>query len=512
MTVAFNNVPANLRTSLFFAEFNAGAAPYSGKSRQVLIGHKRAGSIAALMGSNFINIGSSNPTTLFGYGSMLADMALYARRMDPNGEIYALIVDEPTGGTAATGTITFTGPASASGNLTRYIAGEPVTIPVAAGDTATTIATRFTAAVAAGYVKFNIRMGFPVSAVAAAGVVTLTAMHTGSKGNAIRIDSALTAGDVDPTGVTVTTVAMNGGAGEVDLAAALAALGPANAEWICGPWNTPTQFSVQQDFLSDAGTGRWAPTVQKQGHYITVYDGSLTALTALGNTMNDRHKTIMGLRNVPHAPWCWAAAINGAVARSKNLGAALSEAIEIARPLQTIILEGLRPPKSTLDHWGDADRNSLYNNGIAAYKVIAGQVQLERLVTTYQTNPFGTPDITFLDLETLAISAYVGRYMRARIEGLFPRHALKDTNPRNLQGVVTPDQARRAEIHAYQELCDQGGVCDNADLFAKYLICERSSDSSRLNSFLPVQVAGQLRVFAANITIYNQLTDALVVG
>lgn len=508
--VAFNNMPQNQRTSLFFAEFNAGANSFTSQSRQVLIGHKTATGSAALMNTNFINVGAQNPTKLFGYGSMLADMALYARRMDPTGEIYALIIPEPVGGQAASATLTFAGTATAPGTFIRYVAGEMVSVPVALGDTGAIVAARFAAALNAGYTKFNILMGFPVSATAAAGVVTLGARHAGTIGNTLRIDQGLDGFESEISGITATATAFAGGTGLVDMSAALAMLGATRAEWIAGPWISTAQLASAGQFLSDTGSGRWAPTVQKQGHYITALDGSLTALTAFGAAMNDRHITIMGTRNVPHPSWMWAAATNGAVARSKNLGASIADAIEIARPLQTIVLEGLRGPQQVYDHWADADRNTMYFNGIAAYRMAGGQVQLERLVTTYQTNPYGTPDATFLDIETLAISAYVGRYMRARIEGLFPRHALLDSNPRNLQGVVTPQSARNATIHAYNELCD-AGVCDNRELFAKYVLTERSG-SSRINAFIPAQVAGQLRVFAANITIFNQLTDSLIAG
>jgi phage tail sheath gpL-like len=37
-----------------------------------------------------------------------------------------------------------------------------------------------------------------------------------------------------------------------------------------------------------------------------------------------------------------------------------------------------------------------------------GQPRIDRIVTTYQTNVWAQPDITFLDIETIAISAYVG--------------------------------------------------------------------------------------------------------
>lgn len=503
MTVAFNAIPGNLRVPLFYAEINGGVSPFAGTSRQVLIGHKLAAGSAPE--GALVNIGGTDPRTLFGSGSMLCDMAIYAREMDPVGEIYGLTVAEPAGD-KATGSIALSGTSTAGGTMARWIAGELVQIAYASGETAATIAARLAAAINAGYVKFNRRLGFPVVATVSLGTVTLTARHNGTSGNAIRVEKDLEAGFTDPASVTVTDTALAGGTGDLDMAAALALLGSTNAEWICGPWNTTTQLNAVRDFLADTGSGRWAPLQQLYGHYITVKDDTLGNLTTFGQGRNDRHVTVLGVRNQPHAPWVVAAALNGAVAFSKNLARPLTEAVEIAAPMQTIVLNGIRAPKAEGDRWSTSDRQSLYSNGIAACVVRAdGQVAIDRTVTTYRLNPFDQPDATFLDLETLAISAYIARYFRSRIEATYPRHVLKDENPRNLQRVVTPRRARATLIHAYAELCDVGGVCEGKERFARDLIVERSSDPNRLSAYLPVDTANALRVFAANITVATQI-------
>lgn len=506
--VAFNHMPSDIRTPLFFAEINAGGVTYSSKSRQVLIGHKTSGGIA----SGLVNIGGEKLDKLFGWGSMLADMAAYARRHDPIGEIYALVIDEPTGN-QATGTVTFGAAATAAGTINIYIAGEKVEVTVAAGATPTEQGDALVTAIGKGYTKFNRRMAFPVTAVNDAGEVTLTARHKGTSGNAISLAKDLE-NDTLPAGVTVTLsgATLSSGTGDVDMAASLALLGDASAEWITAPFASTDQLNAVRSFLASSGTGRWAPTVQKHGHYITALQDTLSNLTTFGAGRNDEHVTIIGTRGLTHAPWVIAAAANGIVGRSKNLGASLTEAVEISRPLQTLVLEGIRAPKAVADAWTQADRQSLYSNGIAAYVVgDDGQLRLDRMVTTYQQNAFGTPDTTFLDIETMAQAAYVSRFFRQRIETLYPRHVLRDRNPGNTPGVVTPAQAKRALIHGYQEL-SQANVVEKPDLFAKYVVVERSGDPNRLNAYLPVDVANQLRVFAANITIYPELTDALVQG
>jgi phage tail sheath gpL-like len=503
MSIAFNNLSANIRTSLFFAEFNSGVPPYSGSSAQIVIGHKTA--LGTAVNGILVPYGDSDPNILFGAGSILADMVQFARWHDPVGAIYVLPVAEPGSAVARVDTITFTGPATASGNFVRYIAGERVSIPVAAGDTATQIATRLAAAINAGYVRFNRRMLWTVTATSSAGVVTLTANHGGVVGNQVRIDSGLEGNEVDPAGITVAVANTTAGAGDVDIAAALAYLNSNGGPWITSAFApTATILNATQTFLSDAGSGGWSPTVQKRAHYTTALSGSLGSLTAFGVARNDPHATVLGVQNYPHPLWCISAALNGVVARSKNIGASITEAIEISRPLQTIVLQGIRPPKSDVDRWSRPDREALYNNGIAAcYVDAANVVRVERTVTTFQRNAWGSADATWLDLETLAQSMYIGAYLRQRIETTFPRCALMNDNPLNLQGVVTPESALNVGRHAWQELCD-GGIGEKPDLVKKYMKCERSGDANRLNFFLPADVVNQLRVFAANITVYTE--------
>ncbi len=509
MTVAFNNMPGDIRVPLFYAEVNAGVPPYSGLSRQILLGRRLSPS--ALLPLQARNIGSTDPTYLAGRGSMLADMIVWARAGNPTGELWVMDVGDPVGGIAAAGAITVTGTATQSGSLVRYVAGERYAVTVALNDTAATVAANLAAAIARGYSRFNRRMGAPVTAAvdgAVAGKVNLTAVHTGIEGNGIRIEAGLDGDEVEVPGLTVGIAAMANGAGEVDMAAALAALGSTAFDWICAPYASPSQLNAARDFLSDAGAGRWAPTVGLDGHYITANNGNLSAQTTLGAARNDRHASILGLLNYPHPIWSVVAGVGGLTAFSKNLGRSLTEAVEIARPLQTLVVQGLRPPKALSDRWALADRDSLYHNGISGLTVNAdGTVSIDRILTTYQTNAFGAADITFLSVETMAIAAYAKRYLKLVVTSTYPRCVLKDENPNGVQGVVTPSQIRSTIIHAYTQLANVACLVEKPALFAKYLIVERSGDPNRVNAYLPVDVANQFNVFAANITIFPALTD-----
>ena len=505
--VAFNNMPGTIRAPLFYAEVNAGIPAYSGVSKTILLGRKLTAGSAIL--GKAVNCGGTDPNALFGAGSMLADMLIEARWRNPTGEIWAFPVTDPSGA-AGTATFTFTGTATAAGTLSRFVAGIRYNVPVAAGDTPTVIAANFVSIFNKGYVARNRRMMPVANAASAAGVATLTANHVGVESVAILLEAGLDGDEVEVPGVTVTIAQMSGGTGVVDIAAALAALGSAPFDWYGSPYGSSSQLSASRSFLSDAGSGRWSPTVGLDGHYITTNEGNLSAQTSFGSALNDRHASLLGTYSYSTPNWIYAAALAGVIGFSKDLGRSLTEAIEIARPLQTIQLDGLRGPADVTKRWALSDRESLYRNGISAVTFAPdGTPVIDRVLTTYQTNPYNVADITFLGIETIAISAYVKRYLKQVVTSTYPRHVLRDDNPLGIQGVVTTDQIKATIIHAYTALCNIAGVVENIELFAKYLIVERAADPNRVNVYLPVDVANQLVVFAANITIFPQLTEGV---
>ena len=119
---------------------------------------------------------------LFGEGSVIAEGLKVAFLCCGNNamEFYALPRDDASAGgtTAAAYTITITGPATADGRFDLFIADGRynTSVRVNEGDTAEEIAT----AVAA---ELNATTGLPFDAVAALGVITLTAKNKGTVGN-----------------------------------------------------------------------------------------------------------------------------------------------------------------------------------------------------------------------------------------------------------------------------------------------------------------------------------------
>lgn len=499
MSVAFQNIPSNLRVPLFYAEVNAGQSPYQGPSRTLLIGQKTASGTAP---ANTPIILSGDPQPLVGNGSMIAEMAIWARQNHPFGEIWMLPLADP-GGAAQTWTLTIaSGISGSNGSLSVYIGGEKVSIGVGPTDTNATVATNLAAMINQGYVKFGRTLAFPVTASPATNVVTLTHRNAGALAAKFSILKDLV-GDEGSLQTFMTIAAGTTGTGVPSLGTALASLGDMEFDYICSPYSDVTTLDVMKDFLGMT-SGRWSPIQQLYGHHLTVMFDGFANLASFGLGRNDPNCSIMGVVDSPSPPWRWAAAYGARIAFDKNLGGEVDQAYRISVPVQTLDLVGIRPPQSKVNWFSITQRNTLYQDGIAGFKVQAdGTVMLDRVVTSYLTNAFAQPDITWLDIETRLQMVYFVRYMRQRITQKYGRCALSDDNPTGNPSIVTAKILKAECIHIYEEL-HQGGLVENTDLFSKSLVVERSSDPNRVNAYLPVDVVNQFRIFAANATTFLQ--------
>lgn len=497
--VTFNQIPANLRVPLFYAEINAGKSPYQGQSRLLVIGQRTSD---ATLAANTIARLDGDAQALCGVGSMLAEAALWARQNHPFGEIWVGALADT--GTATVKTITVNaGIAGKSGTAIVYLCGQRLEITVASTDDEDDVAAAIVAAVNAGYVKFERPLSFPVTAAVDgtdANKVNLTARNAGALGNSIAVDFNLI-GDEGALQQYLSVAQTTAGSGTPALGTLLAALGDIEFDWIAAPYADTTSLDVMKAFL-DGTSGRWSPLKQLYGHYVSVLFDSYSNLASAGAARNDANASIMGVVNSPSPPWRWAAALGAQIARDKNIGAEVDQAYRISQPLQTIELVGIMPPKDRLNWFSVTQRNNLYQDGISGFTVsVDGTVRIDRVITTYQTNALNQPDITWLSVETRAQMVYFVRYMRQRITQVYGRMALASDGAEGRPGIVTPKLIKAECVHAYVEM-ERGGLVEKSDLFASSLIVERSTDPNRVNAYLPVDVVNQFNVFAANVTTF----------
>lgn len=485
MTIPFQHIPGNLRVPLFYAEVSNTEANTSRQNqRALIIGQKTSAGLAAA-NIPLRCLGADDAIGKGGAGSMLALMAQAFLKNDNFGEVWYLPLDDAQAAIAATGTIVFSDTPTAAGVLSIYIAGQLVSVAVAASQAVANIATAVAAAITA-------MTSLPVTASADTGTVTLTAKNKGLCGNGIdiRLNFYGSAnGEATPLGLTVTITAMANGATNPTLTTGLTNLADLEFDFIADPYNDATSIAALSEFLNDS-TGRWSYTSQLYGGVFTACEETAGNLQTFGLTLNDQHMSVLGFNNSPTPYWVWAAAYTGAVSASLK--------VDPAMPLQTVPIYGvLAPPIAS--RFSISLRNSLLWSGISTFTVDqGGLVHIENAITTYQKNLFGTDDNSYLEVETMYTLMYVIRFLKAVVTSKYSRVKLAANGTRFApgSGIVTPNIIKADIIAAYQKL-EFDGFVQNGDAFAKNLIVQQNSTNpNRIDVLWPGTLIGQLRIFA----------------
>jgi len=484
MTVPFNEIPNNLRVPFAYVEFD-GSRAQQGLAQQtyqtLIIGEKTTDGTAEA-GEIVRATNPAQASSLFGPGSVISDMA--ARYFENNSftETFFLPLGDAVGSVAATGSIEFTGPATASGSLTFYIAGLRFQVGVSVGDTDAEIATAVAAAITA-------KTSCVVTAAATGSVVDLTAKNTGVVGNDIDVRLNYFEGEATPAGLVVAITAFAGGTGTPDAAALIAAIPEEQYNIIISPYTDAATLTALEAEL-DARSG---PLQQIESYAIASSNGDFSALSALGDGRNSKYFSIMENAGSPTPPWQNAAAIGAQLA--------FHGAIDPARPFQTLELKGILAPRAA-DRFTLQERNLLLYNGISTRIINSdGTVRIERVISTYQENEFGASDTSFLDANTALTLSYLRYSLRNRWLVRFPRHKVANDGTRfgSGQPVVTPVTAK-AELVALFTEWEERGLVEGVDQFKNDLIVERNGlDPNRLDACLNPDLVNQLRVSAFKI-------------
>jgi phage tail sheath gpL-like len=487
MSVPFATIPAALRTPLFYIEIDNSAAgsPATGANPTLIVGGRLAtGTVAELVLTPVSSF--SEARTLFGEGSIVADMVKSFRANNPFGELWCIGLDDETApaATKAVKTITVAGTATADGVISLYVHGELIEIAVTSGDLEADIAAAIDAAITA-------ESDLLYTNTVALAVFTLTARNGGETGSQIDVRTnyrGLAAGEVDVAGVTVTIAELTPGATNPDIGQISSVIGDKKFDYIIQPYVDASSLNDMQALMNEV-TGRWSWNRKVYGHAFTAFRDTQGNLTTLGNGRNDHHHTIVGLDPTPSNPWAVAAAVVGRSATSLDN--------DPATPLQTLDLVGVLPPEEGAE-FTQLQRNTLLYDGIATLYTGVGVYHIERLISTYQLDDFGVADDSFLDVVTLYTSMEVQRRLETLVTGKYARYKLADDGtPFGAgQNIVTPSIIRGDLIAEYSAMANVGLV-ENPELFAANLIVVRNAaDPNRVDVLFPPDYINQLRVLA----------------
>jgi len=355
----------------------------------VLAQRRSTGTVAALVPTQVFS--DSAAADFFGAGSAAHLMCRAAIKANPLIDLTAIAVDDNAAGVMAAGTVTMTGPATAAGVLTLWIAMKKVELAIASGDSANSIAA-----------ALNTLLGqiadLPVTAGVAGAIVTLTAKHKGLIGNTIKV--AKDANAALPAGVTATVVAMAAGATEPDVTNALTAVFPVRYQLIATQFSDATNMGLLKTHL-DTVSGK---VEQRGARGYTGLVGTYAASIAIA--------AATPFERICHA---WS---RGSRALPCELGAAYTayraSVVDPAMPLDDEVLPGIPVPPVQSDWPSRAEQESALDNGLTPlYVGVDNQLHIARAITSYLTDAAGNPDETLLDDNPIPILDYVRDTVRA---------------------------------------------------------------------------------------------------
>jgi len=495
MAISFEIIPNNLRVPGLYGEFNNSFA-VTGLVKQpykiLLIGQSagqglESGSVEPLTP---VQVSSADQAAeFFGRNSMITAMVKAFRDNDPLSELVVIALAdnrgddevEIPGGIAATGEIIVSGTATQAGLIVLYIAGTRLRVVVSVAMTSSQVAAAMTDVIN--------RNAVPVRAFSAGSTVELTSVHSGEAANRIDVRVNYHTGEQIPAGLSLDIVPLSGGAGNPDIADVFSAIGDTWYNLIINPFTDAANLSVIEQELAS----RFEPIRAIDGVAISAVAGNFSELSTIGDSRNSPHICLFESHAYPKAHYVRAAMIAGIISRAAQN--------DPARPFQTLVLKGDMPPAET-DRLTFQERNLLLFDGIATSVTDAGNaVRLERAITTYKTNAFGSPDPSYLDVNTLLTLSYMRFSMRARISQKYPRHKLAKDGTRfgPGQAIVTP-KIMRAELIALFGDWERIGLVEDLDQFKRDLIVEiNQNDPNRLDVILPPNLVNQLRILAVRI-------------
>lgn len=420
----------------------------------------------------------------WGEGGMLDRMIRAAKAQNSTSPMYAIALAENVGGSEWETDMTIpAATATATGVLHMYVAGDYVPVPVAEGDDQDAVATGAAAAI-------NAATGLPVTATVATNVVTITAKFAGAAGNSITVQFNRGIKEEFPAGILAPTFSDTAGTLDPSIAPAIAAMVDEQYTHIVLPYEDTTNQDLMKDELDD----RFGPLDQKWGVSFTGLKDSAANLIIYGNARNSQLQVYPSF-DPGHASTMFESTA-ALVARGVTEG-------DPARPWQTLGLTGIAGAKSGVGlKFSFNERNQLLFNGIATTKVADdGTVQIERTITSYQTNPAGADDISYLDLMTPVTACVFRDAINRRFALRYPRHKLAgDGNSFGAnQPVMTPSLAR-AEIVSVAGDFEDLALIEDIDQFVETLNVQiSSSDPNRLEYSCNPNLVNQFRVLAGTV-------------
>lgn len=468
MTIPFSEIPLTLLVPGVYTETNASRAvsntPVLPKRLYIVGPRYTAGEVAT--GVPFRASSDSESDRCAGVGSPLAEMLRVAKNANRFVELWGIGLTDNGSGVAASGTIVYTGPATAAGTLYLYVSPYYVgatlrgkyAIAVTSGMTATQLGDAIVAALAADPYA-------TCTAINTTGSVAFTAKSKGTQGNDIVLSHNLVAGERFPTGISGAITPMASGATNPTLSTALSAIGDVHVTHLAEAWTDSTNLtSLESELVT-----RWGGTVQLEMHGFIGVRGSVGTMTTLGNARNSKFCTLIGTGLSPTPSYIVAAELAAVDAGMDHPG----------QPLRGKLLNSMFAPAQGAAPKAD-ERQSLLTDGVSTFTVGPdGKCYVEREITTYQVDGNGNPDSTFRDRQVAGLLAALRYDTRTYFGTKYPNYMHAADGSKYGPGipVVTPTTIKNEFKARAKTVWEEGlGWIENSSQLIADLAVERTEE------------------------------------
>lgn len=428
---------------------------------------------------------------LFGEGSIGAEQVAAFRKANSTQPLFVMALADDAAAVKAKGTITFTGAISQGIVLRFKIAGQQVRFTAQASASVAQMATALAAAI-------TDEKSLPVTATAAAGVVTVTSRHGGEVGNDIDLRVDVSAQPL-PSGLNVAIGVMAGGTGNPDLTPALDAISTTWFTAIQHALSDPTNLGLFAEFLAS----RYTAMAKRDAHGYVFKRGSFAELGVFGQLTNCQFLTLGGFKASPTSSWIQSAAVMGL--------ASFHLANDPARQLRSLVVPGVEAPLPA-DQFIDVERDLLLRKGISSFDCLPdGAVTISRLITTYKVSTLNIADRAWMDIMVPATLSRIRYDWQAYVSLLYPRAKLTDDEDSAAFASRSADDesAGASVVTPRRMLASWAGRCrlyadnvwiENIERTIRESTFQRSrDDKNRLESRQQIRIVGNLMVLAGSL-------------
>lgn len=491
MTIPLAVAPATKTPGLYLVVDLLGdpANPGSDVLRALLICPK--GSAGNLTNNTEVRqlFGPDDAATAFGSGTWGHLAAKRFFKQNPLGQLYA-ISPTPSAGVAATGTQTFTGPATQNSVIRLRVHGRVIDVAWNNGESATTFVTRAVAAIAA------LSADLALTAAANSGSIDYTAKAAGLWGNDILINASILSGG-GGIAITANPASLSAGTLEPDFTTALSTVSTQEFRRIIGVLSNA-------DATSSAGTSNAARIAahidaRETGNQALLQVGVVGHTGSIANVQtgaiarnNEAFEYVFG-QNFEDLPGELAAAEAGDALKWIAIRAnynRINNKLDLYGP-RDVVAEKLT----------EAETESLLSNGVTPLDVqlLTGELFVVRPITTHSVNG-SSPDYRALDLSDTDGMFTVAQDLRSALPIEFANTSITPDLPAG-QNRLPAGVTERKDIQAFVESrlsrwvdlgVVQGDKLDASITAGELIVQINATDPSQVDIFLPLAIVKPL--------------------